>query len=218
MPDNSKGVGWARKKISNKPNALQPLRLSTDDTLAAGRHYFSRKTIHGSRPATPATPTIDETEDGRVLNSAEPTTPRRNSKPKLARYTSLFSSFKDIPEPSPNFAEPWNDIVPEFEGYVDPILTIQAIRSHLAKFSRVPLDSGHSHGLLNIFEHYYQLRTETERLETELQETRQELESTRDRWTHEERRYAEEIRRLELLIARGTTGMAGYVCSPCASN
>ena len=212
MPQENKAVGW-RKKIQNKPKELQPVKMGADP----GRHLFSRKGIHGSRPvtpltpATPATPVIEENEEGQN-ERVHSTTPHRNSKPKLARYTSLFTNFKDIQEPkNPQFAEPWSDIEPPKVGYVDPVVTIQAIRSHMVNFSTTPLSPSHNNGLFCIFEHYYKLRTENESLETELQELRQDLESTRDRWTTEERRYAEEIRRLELLIAQGTAGVAGSV-------
>jgi hypothetical protein len=181
MPDSNKGVGW-RKKIQNKPKDLQPLKPSTDDASSTGRHYFSRKTIHGSRPATPATPATEEPEESRS-EPVESTTPRRSSKPKLIRYTSLFTNFKDIHESvSPAFAEPWSDVKPE-----------------------------HNSGLYRIFEHYCQLRSTNEVMEAALQQTRDDLATSQARWMGEERRYAEEIRRLELLIAKGTTGVAGFV-------
>lgn len=108
MPPENKGVGW-RKKIQNKPKDLHPLKVSADVAVAPGRHLFSRKGIQSSRPATPA---IEETAEGQS-EPAQPTTPRRSSKPMLVRYTSLFTSFKDTPEPkSPEFAEPWSDISP----------------------------------------------------------------------------------------------------------
>ncbi|KAF2827665.1 hypothetical protein CC86DRAFT_349335 [Ophiobolus disseminans] len=213
MPPENKGVGW-RKKIQNKPKELQPHKVSADDAVASGRHLFSRKGIQSSRPATPATSTIEEADEG-PGEPAQSTTPRRSSKPKLVRYTSLFTSFKDVSEPkSPDFAEPWGDIDPNSAApvpYVDPIAIIQAIRSHMANFSTTPLSSTHNSGLFRVFEHYYKLRSENERLEVGLHEARQELQSTQDRWTDEERRYAEEIRRLELLIAQGTAGVAGFL-------
>lgn len=213
MPPENKG--W-RKKIQNKPKELQSLKVSTEDAAAPGRHLFSRKGMQGSRPATPATPATPAIEepDGGQHDPAHLTTPRRSSKPKLARYTSLFTSFKDVPEPlNPQFAEPWSAIDPNpvlENPYVDPIVTMQAVRSHMRNFSTTPLSSKHNNGLFCVFEHYYSLRSENERLEAELQEAQQDIVSSQDRWNNEERRYAEEIRRLELLIAQGTTGVAGY--------
>lgn len=222
MPDNNNkgvGVGW-RKKIQHKPKELQPLKplkLNTDDA-ATGRHYFSRKTIHGSRPATPVTPAIEETPEEGRNEPVESTTPRRSSKPKLVRYTSLFSNFKDIHEAAnPEFAEPWSEVKPDPVDLVDPILIIQSIRSHIAKFSTTALTPEHNSGLYRIFEHYYQLRSKNVEVEEALQQTREELATSQERWIGEERRYAEEIRRLELLIAKGTTGVAGFVDTPCIS-
>jgi hypothetical protein len=210
MPDSNKGVGW-RKKIQNKPKDLQPLKPSTDDASSTGRHYFSRKTIHGSRPATPATLATEEPEESRS-EPVESTTPRRSSKPKLIRYTSLFTNFKDIHESvSPAFAEPWSDVKPDPVAHVDPMVIIQSIRSHMAKFSTIPIPPEHNSGLYRIFEHYCQLRSTNEVMEAALQQTRDDLATSQARWMGEERRYAEEIRRLELLIAKGTTGVAGFV-------
>lgn len=209
MPDNNKSVGW-RKKIQNKPKELQPLKPTKDDASTNNRLYFTRKTVHTSRPSTPATPTVEEPETGRI-ESVESTTPRRSSKPKLIRYTSLFSSFKDLEPTSPDFSEPWDNTVPEPIAYVDPMMTIQSLRAHIARYSKIPLTPEHTNGLLCIFEHYCMLRSVNEGMEATLQDTRQELETARARWTNEEHRYAAEIRRLELLIAQGTTGVAGYV-------
>jgi hypothetical protein len=52
-------------------------------------------------------------------------------------------------------------------------------------------------------------------MEAALQQTRDDLAASQERWMGEERRYAEEIRRLELLIAKGTTGVAGCVAMLC---
>jgi hypothetical protein len=219
MPDN-KGVGW-RKKIHSKPRELPQPKGNAEDVAGAEdstdrRRHGWRKTIQGSRPATPvsgppATP-IDDTEDAQSERIAA-STPRRDSKPKLIRYTSLFSSFKDASkEPKVlSFAEPWDDSITPFQSYLDPWHTIQSIRSHMLGFSMIPIPLEHNSSLFRIFEDYHRLKDENERLDITLQKTRQSLQYYEDQWVKEERRYGEEIRRLELLIARGATGVAWYV-------
>jgi hypothetical protein len=216
MPDN-KGVGW-RKKIQSRPKESQPLKAGAEEGIAADdvtdrrRHHGWRKTIQGSRPATPvgppATPSVEDADEARG-ERPESATPRRNSKPKLTRYTSLFSTFKETPK-GPDFAEPWNDLEPDPEPYVDPDLAIQAVRSHMISYSMRPIPVEHNNGLFRVFEAYHKLKAKHEHLLAAFESTDQELEDARSRWGKEERRYAEEIRRLELLIAQGATGIAGY--------
>ncbi|KAH7095224.1 hypothetical protein FB567DRAFT_23264 [Paraphoma chrysanthemicola] len=216
MPENKSG--W-RKKIQSKPKELQPLRLGADETVTTDdltdrrRHHGWRMTIQASRPPTPVRPPTapaiedtDEARDGRATCA----TPRRNSKPKLTRYTSLFSTFKDAPK-GPEFAEPWDDHEPEAETYADPVLAIQAVRSHMISYSMKPIPIEHNNGLFRVFEAYHKLRARHEHLLAGLKSTEQELEDVKGRWVKEERRYAEEVRRLELLIAQGTTGVAGVL-------
>jgi hypothetical protein len=211
MPDN-KGVGW-RKKINSKPKELRPLEaVGTDDSSERQRHHGWRKTIQASRPATPVsgqpTDDIEDTQGERV----EPSTPRRDSKPKLTRYTSLFSSFKDTKDSKgPNFAEPWDLAIAPLPAYVDPKVAIQSVRTHMLSFSMVPIPLEHNSNLFRVFEDYHKMRDKNDHLDTMLQDTRQTLQYSGEQWAKEERRYEEEIRRLELLIARGTTGVAGLI-------
>jgi hypothetical protein len=210
MSEN-KATGW-RKKIHTKP---PPLKLGVDGAAGADdsndrrRHHAWRKTIQVSRPGTPISgpPATDEAEDTQG-ERAPSSTPRRDTKPKLNRYTSLFSGFKDAPK-GPNFNEPWSDEQPIYEPYVDPQLAIQSIRSHMINFSMKPIPLEHNNHLFCIFEAYHKLRDEKERLDVALQETQQNLQRAEHQWTNEHTLYAEEIRRLELLIAQGTTGVAG---------
>lgn len=212
MPDN-KAVGW-RKKIQTKPKELQPHKLgaetavSADDSSDRRRHHGWRKTIQVSRPATPAKTTSDEVEDAHA-DRTEPSTPRRDSKPKLIRYTSLFASFTTTPK-GPDFSEPWGEEPQLFEPYVDPKVAITSIRAHMANFSMKSIPLEHNSNLFRIFEDYHKRRDEIDHLCTELQEIRKKLEDSENQWVRDERQYAEEIRRLELLIAHGATGVAGY--------
>jgi hypothetical protein len=213
MPDN-KTASW-RKKITSKPKDLQLSKTILDDATSteSGRHRGWRKTIHASRPSTPTagppvTPTLDERE--RQSERLSCSTPCRDTKPKLTRYTSLFSGFKDASK-GPDFDTPWDDILPTYEPYVDPKLSIQSIRSHMVHFSMTPIPLEHSNNLFCIFEHYHKLCEENDRLNTDLQRTRQEYEHAESLWVQEEQRYADEIRRLELLISNGASGVAAYV-------
>ncbi|KAF1920304.1 hypothetical protein BDU57DRAFT_464605 [Ampelomyces quisqualis] len=218
MPDNIT-TGW-RKKITSKPKEFQPPRLNIIDTTTADdssekrRHHGWRMTIQASRPSTPVsappvTPTLEEPVEARGERSA-PLTPRRDSRPKLNRYTSLFSSFKDTPK-GPLFDEPWNNTQPPPEPYTDPELAIQSIRSHMVSFSMKPIPLEHNSNLFRIFEAFHKMTGDKERLEVELQKARQDIERNEQDWFNQEQQYGEEIRRLELLMAQGTKGVEGVL-------
>lgn len=222
MPDN-KGVGWRKKK--SKPKELQPLKLgldhlvSVDDAADRRRHHGWRKTIQGSRPATPAppaTPTVEEAEDA-PSERTERSTPRRDSKPKLIRYTSLFTSFGSTPK-GPEFSEPWGEEPLPFEPYTDPKFAIASIRAHMASFSMKPIPLEHNNSLFRIFEDYHKRRDEIDHLQVALEELSERHLQSETSWAAYERQYADEIRRLELLIAQGVTGVAGYGVFASASS
>jgi hypothetical protein len=216
MPDN-KAASW-RKKITSKPKDLQLPKTSLDDTTNAdsGRHRGWRKTMQASRPGTPSpstpvTPTVDEIETYNERQTCP--SPRRDSKPKLTRYTSLFSGFKDTSKGF-DFDTPWDDNQPSYEPYMDPKVAIQSIRSHMVHFSMKPIPVEHSNNLFCIFEHYHKLCEENEHLDVDLKRTRQEFKHAEHTWTREEQKHADEIHRLELLISKGTSGVAGCVLDP----
>lgn len=225
MVDNK---GW-RKKIGAKSKELHPLKTSSDEIAAAPftevlaavdpidrRRHGWRKTITVSRPTTPmtpvpSTPTPEDIEDTRSERS-EASTPRRDSKPKLVRYTSLFATHKEETTTGPIFAEPWSlEAFPEHVPwvYIDPIVTMESIHSHLCKNSTVPVPLEYNSGLFQIFDDYRKLRSQKDRLEAREQETLEESREVKAHLLKSEERYEAEIRRLELLIAQGTTGMTG---------
>ncbi|KAJ4365748.1 hypothetical protein N0V83_008368 [Neocucurbitaria cava] len=220
MPDN-KGVGWRKKIHGSKPKDILPPKPGNDDTATAEetsdrrRHHGWRKTMHGSRPETPVTgaltiPTMEDGEDTRSERSDVSTT-HRNPRPKLARYTSLFNSLKESSK-GPEFAEPWSeDAPPPFQPYIDPLNALQSIRSHMNRGYCKPIPPEHNNGLFRLFEDYGRVREEKEHLETLLQDTFQKWKAAEDHWDESESRYEAEIRRLDLLIARGTSGMTGSV-------
>lgn len=225
MVDNK---GW-RKKIGGRPKDLPPDRSDSHDAAAAlsidvlnatdttdRRRHGWRKTIAVSRPSTPITPappmaTPDEVEDTRSERSS---TPRRESKPKLIRYTSMFTMSKEEAHGS-TFSEPWSlDCHPIQEdpwSYVDPIVTMESIHSHMCKNYMVPIPLRYTSGLFQIFDDYRKLRSHKELFEAREHDVLQQSRKVTAQWHQSEILYEAEIRRLELLIARSAADMAGYV-------
>ncbi|KAF2629934.1 hypothetical protein BU25DRAFT_485025 [Macroventuria anomochaeta] len=225
MVDNK---GW-RKKIGGKPKELPPMKTGSDETAAVPlsevaiesidrRRHGWRKTIAASRPVTPMTPapptpTQEDVDDTRSERS-EASTPRRDSKPKLNRYTSLFATHKEEAA-SPVFSEPWSADAPPTQedpwSYVDPVVAMESIHSHMCKNYMVPVPLEYNSGLFQVFDDYRKLRSHKELLEAREQEAIEHSRKVTARWLQSEELYEAEIRRLELLIARGTTGMTGLM-------
>jgi hypothetical protein len=227
MVDNK---SW-RKKIGGKPKEVPPIKTDLDATSATPpkearsavdaidkRRHGWRKTIAVSRPSTPTTiapptPTPDDVEDTRSERSGA-STPRRDSKPKASRYTSIFAIHKEE-SVDPIFSTTWSLDNPLTQvtgwSYVDPIVTMESIHSHIYSNYLVPLPLQFNSGLFHVFEDYRKLRAHKENLEAR---ERSDLDKSRKmtaQWHQSDIFYEAEIRRLELLIARGTTGMDGYV-------
>ncbi|EMD96836.1 hypothetical protein COCHEDRAFT_1199676 [Bipolaris maydis C5] len=219
MPD---GRGWrlGHSKHPKKQPKISSLRsdgersIATEDQGDRSRQPSWLKTLHSSRPQTPvstltAVPAVEDIEDGRGERLEMPVL-YRDSKPKLSRYTSLFSSFKDTTK-TPEFSEPWGEESPRpFEAYVDPLLVTQSVRLHITRASS-PIPTEHHSGLLRVFEDYRKARDQKGRLEILLEETLRDWSQAQASWSYLEDGYHAEIRRLELLIARGTSGMTGLV-------
>jgi hypothetical protein len=148
---------------------------------------------------------VEDARSERSETSASATAP----KPKLARYTSLFTTIKDASKEIE--FEPWSeDAPPLFQPYVDPLDVVQHIRSHMMN-SNQPIPIEHNSGLFRVFEDYRKVRENKERLESLLQDTFRDWRIAENHWSAAEGKYDTEIRRLELLIARGTSGMTGSV-------
>jgi hypothetical protein len=232
MPDNA---GW-RKKIHGKSRetkddkehreAKESNELTLNKTIPEGatagddclerRRHGWRKTIHGSRPETPVaiTPLLDDADDCPSERS-ESLMPTRDPKPKLIRYTSLFSGFKDAakkPDSSkePNFTEPWGEDSPfTFDGYGDPLVMIDSIRSHMSASSRQTIPWEHHNTLFCIFDEYRKTRESKGRLEVQVEHQARELQENQESWDDERCRYESEIHRLEVIIAKSTNGVEG---------
>lgn len=230
MVDNK---GW-RKKIGGKPKEVSPIKTESDGTAAVSptevlsavdttdrRRHGWRKTIAVSRPSTPITPdpptsTPDDVEDTRSERS-EASTPRRDSKPKLIRYTSMFATHKEKTNDS-ILSEPWSIDGPPMQedpwSYADPIVVMESIYSHMCKNYMIPVPLEYSSGLFQVFDDYRRLRLHKELLESREREALEHSRKVTAQWHQSEILYEAEIRRLELLIARGTTGMTEYVAVP----
>jgi hypothetical protein len=76
-----------------------------------------------------------------------------------------------------------------------------------------PIPPEHHSGLLRIFEDYRKSREHKKKLEDLLKETLEGYKSAEEFWRTKEDHYQAEIRRLELLIARGTTGLLGVMAA-----
>ncbi|KAL7774489.1 hypothetical protein CFE70_005401 [Pyrenophora teres f. teres 0-1] len=220
MLDNK---SWRKIGQSKPPKkhskSLTPLKIDKESPIfpedSADRlRQSSWRKLQGSRPQTPVsavpiTPVFEDTDEARSERSETPA-PRRDSKPKLARYTSLFANFKDNSRAS-DFSEPWSeDAPPVFPPYVDPLDALQAVRLHMVN-SCQPIPLEHYSGLFRIFEDYRKAREQKERLGDLMEVTLQDWEKAEEQWRLAEDRYVAEIRRLELLIVRGTGGMTGFV-------
>ena len=228
MIDNK---GW-RKRIGNKSKDLPSIKVDCDDAVVAPpvdpvenavdlieqrRHGWRKTTlVAASRPVTPMVPnssvqTLEDANDTRSVRS-EVSTPRPDSKPKRTRYTSLFTIHKGKPT-DPIFSEPWStDQVPDIEDpwyYVDPIVVMESIHSHMCKNSMVPIPLSYNSGLFRVFDDYRKLRSQFESLETRELEAWEQASMETARMLKSEAQYVSEIRRLELLIAQGTTGSSG---------
>lgn len=230
MVDNK---GW-RKKIGGKPKEVPPIKTDLDANSATPpkevlsaveaidkRRHGWRKTIAVSRPSTPTTtapptPTPDDVEDTRSERSGT-STPRRDSKPKASRYTSIFATHKEE-SVDPVFSTPWSLDNPLTKAtgwsYVDPIVTMESIHSHMCTNYMVPLPLQFNSGLFQVFEDYRKLRAHKENLEARERSSLDNSRKVTAQWHQSEILYEAEIRRLELLIARGSTGMDGYVTAP----
>ncbi|KAL1799957.1 hypothetical protein ACET3X_000299 [Alternaria dauci] len=213
MPDKSWRLGHS-KQPKKPPKTLTPFKIDTDysksfEDLNDHRLQLSwRKTRQGSRPQTPAT---DDADDTRSERSDTPT-PRRDSKPKLARYTSLFANFIDTTkEPEFAFSTPWGEDAPQsLQPYIDPLEVVQSVRSHMVN-THQPIPMEHNSGLFRVFEDYRKVREQKESLGKMMEETLKDWRMAEERWNRSKDCYSAEIRRLELLIARGTSGMTGLV-------
>ncbi|KAG9192657.1 hypothetical protein G6011_11391 [Alternaria panax] len=203
------------------PKAPAPLKIDGDspkslDDLNDRLPLSWRKTRQGSRPQTPVaavptTPTIENADDTRSERSDTPA-PRRDSKPKLARYTSLFANFKEtVKEPEFAFSAPWGeDAPPPFQPYIDPLDVVLSVRSHMATAYK-PIPMEHNSGLFRVFEDYRKVREQKESISRMMEDTLKDWRKAEAHWKYLKDCYGAEIRRLELLIARGTSGMAGLM-------
>jgi hypothetical protein len=233
--------GWRKRLHNNRPKTPGTSKPTGDDAAAAAvddptdraadrvRSQHSdrlgwRRIYHGSRPGTPVaafapTPGGDEIsiEDTRSETGSDAPSVRGKGapKPKLARYISDYLAITAPAEaatPQFSFSEPWSEDAPyTAEPPVDPLVAVQSIRSHIGYHSWIPLPVEYNSGILRVFEDYRKVRDEKERLSSMVKEVLDQWEAQGNEWEATECRYQTEIRRLELLIAQGTSGMLGLM-------
>ncbi|PSN62694.1 hypothetical protein BS50DRAFT_577604 [Corynespora cassiicola Philippines] len=209
MPDKS---GW-RKKMTGKAKASGPKNRS------AGW----KKTLQGNQPEPPPTPAVpvfpalvvnEEADETRSEHDSEPTvSPQRKSgaRPVLTRFLSDYRNFKDSSKEA-EFTEWWSEDAPPLSApFIDPLIALQFIHSHMINIPTLPVPIQHNNALLRIFEDYRKVRSEKERLDELLQQAHRGIKNAEVYLSDTESRYHAEIRRLELIIARGTTGMSGLM-------
>ncbi|KAF3047392.1 hypothetical protein E8E12_002142 [Didymella heteroderae] len=78
----------------------------------------------------------------------------------------------------------------------------------------VPVPLEYASGLFQVFDDYRKLRAHKENLEAREHGALDHSRKTTAQWHQSEILYEAEIRRLELLIARGTSGISGPLASP----
>ncbi|KAF2444230.1 hypothetical protein P171DRAFT_28826 [Karstenula rhodostoma CBS 690.94] len=220
MLEKSGAGGW-RKRIHSRPGAtkLNPEdralpETDTDSLRPSSERSNWRSTFH-SRPGTPSrapTPTIFQfdTDGVRREITLDVPSPRKATKPKLARYLTGYLAIKD-PSKEPEFGEPWSEMLPCSREYVDPMVSLQSVFSHMTTNPSCPIPLHYNNGIFRVFEDYRKIREEKERLDNLLHETFEGYRAAERFYDKAEAEYQAEIRRLELLIARGTSGMDGMI-------
>lgn len=134
--------------------------------------------------------------------------PRKATKPKLAHYLSGYLAIKDASK-EPEFGEPWLEMPPPSREYVDPMVSLQSVFSHMITNPSCPIPLHYNNGIFRVFEDYRKIREEKERLDNLLHESFEGYRAAERFYDKAEAEYQAEIRRLELLIARGTSGVDG---------
>ncbi|KAF1970409.1 hypothetical protein BU23DRAFT_212293 [Bimuria novae-zelandiae CBS 107.79] len=219
MPEKSGAGGW-RKRIHSRPTGAKAKaedRILAEEDTESLRPLLEREswsTFH-SRPGTPSrasTPSIfsQDLDDVRRELTPEVPSPRKQPKPKLSRYISGYLAIKDASK-EPGFSEPWSETPLPYEEVIDPLVSLQSVFAHMSAVPARPIPLNFNSGIFRIFADYRKVREEKERLEELLHETFNAYRAAEECHEEEKGQYDDEIRRLELLIAHGTSGMAGLV-------
>ncbi|KAF3053481.1 hypothetical protein E8E11_010106 [Didymella keratinophila] len=90
-------------------------------------------------------------------------------------------------------------------------ITMESSHSHMCMNYMAPVPPHYNSGLFQVFEDYRKLRAHREHLEARERSALDNSRKVTAQWHQSEILYEAEIRRLELLIARGTTGMDGLM-------
>ena len=240
MPDKSGAGGWRKRSKANAasyhvdtdadPNLVHARpsgskskaehRVLADEDAQSLLSLSERTSWSGSYhsvPGTPSrtpTPTLlqqDADNGGHDINM-DKYSPRKPPKPKLAKYISGYRTVKEASKEY-DFAAPWGETPSQQEDIVDPLVFLQSVFAHMNIVPAQPIPITYNSGIFRIFADYRIVREEKDRLTELCNETFTAYRDLETYYENEKVKYDEEIRRLELLIAHGTSGMAGYVNS-----
>ncbi|KAL1602732.1 hypothetical protein SLS60_006153 [Paraconiothyrium brasiliense] len=91
------------------------------------------------------------------------------------------------------------------------MVSLQSVFSHMTSNPSQPIPLHYNSGIFRVFEDYRNIREEKKRLDNLLHETFEGYRAAESFYDKAEAEYQAEIRRLELLIAHGTSGMSGVM-------
>jgi hypothetical protein len=220
------GKDWRKRVLDKRPKTPQPKTTFGESAPTDGTDKDKeslrprnldklawRKTYHDNRPPMTASslapPSRDDIDDARSDAGSEASTPRRRSGPK-PKLTRLISDYLSLTPHKVEFTEFWKEDAPlVIEPPIDPLNVVVAVRSAIHSYQ--PVSAEYNSGLLRVFEDYRRVRDEKEKLDGLLKETLDDYSLSEETWTAKEGHYQDEIRRLELIIARGTTGLSGLM-------
>lgn len=177
-------------------NRPKDLKVNVDDTdINDDASTRSSSWKKKSRPNTPTSAVTDDTQSA--------------ARPKISRYLSGFPHLKENIDAE--FSKDWwNDIQPPpVNPPTDPQEAVRSISNFMHELPSKPISVSHYSNLFRIFEDYRKVKEQNDNLKQEMRETSQAHEAAVTRWAVIESQYQAEIRRLELLIAHGTSGMTG---------
>lgn len=198
---------WAPKSPSTNNVMLDSTRDAVEPLFEANRLP--------SRPSSP-TPTVlslssfDREDNESTHKNPNEETPR-HSRPKLTRYISDYWAFGAHEDHELQFSSPWDENEPPKPEPVDSLTVIEAVRAHLRDPTARGIPASHNSGVLRVFEDYRKIREDNDRIQDLLRQTLVDWIEADSSWSLKEDRYQAEIRRLELIIAKGSTGMAGLI-------
>lgn len=177
-----------------------------------GRPVSPKKEAVPASPFLEGLPTDRLTPDTPTLRAPSTPAPRRGSNTSFAKYLAAYLSLKDSKDKDKGikFDTPWDDIPPlSSVPVVDPLVTAQGLYAYMQVNPPRPIPINYYCGLFQMFDSYRNLREENEKIKDLLENSLGAYDNLQESWKETEDKYQTEIRRLELVIARGTSGIDG---------